>query len=637
LVKYRRCANVQCPIDCEVTAHGSWTKCTRSCGEGKQSQHRSITVNNAYGGRTCPKLTRFRACGTKKCPIDCAFTKFGTYSQCSKSCGTGKQWRGRSMLKPRKFGGKKCPHMNEERPFNTHACPVNCVVGRKNAWQKCSRTCGRGHQKRTLTMVTNSKFGGKACPQMFESRDCNTQNCPVDCIIGKWTKASKCTKSCGNGWRHHRRNILVNSRYGGKSCPNTDAKTACNTQPCPIDCKMSKWTFTRCSRTCGTGIKKARRSVVRARLFGGKHCGQPYMHKPCHNKKCARDCRMTTWSKWTECSKTCGLGSKIRLRTIHMLPAFGGKKCLGTTQYRKCSFGRCPVSCKVSKWGKYSKCTKSCGKGHMIRHRKVVKKGKNSVCPYTREQKLCGDITCPSDCRLSPFSGFTRCSARCGGGFQHKKRVVVRKAIYGGKPCKNLVAYRQCNTKACKIDCAYTKWSKSSFCSRTCGIGRKFRVRSITIQASFGGKPCGQLKRVTSCKTANCPTDCVVSSLTRTASAPRPAALASRCATALSSKLPTAARNARSSSRLTSATPSPASATALSATGVPGANAPGLAVARASESSAARLSVTPAPVATIARSFPALSRARAPPAQSTARSLPGASSPSAPRLVALAA
>jgi hypothetical protein len=47
----------------------------------------------------------------------------------------------------------------------------------------CSTSCGGGQQKQKLSVTTEPKHGGKTCPSLRRSMDCNKQACPT-CSAG---------------------------------------------------------------------------------------------------------------------------------------------------------------------------------------------------------------------------------------------------------------------------------------------------------------------------------------------------------------------------------------------------------------------------------------------------------------------
>jgi hypothetical protein len=55
---------------------------------------------------------------------------------------------------------------------------------------------------------------------------------PRDCIVSDWSKWSKCSKTCGGGIKKKSRTILYPPKYGGNPCPTLKAQMTCNTQEC---------------------------------------------------------------------------------------------------------------------------------------------------------------------------------------------------------------------------------------------------------------------------------------------------------------------------------------------------------------------------------------------------------------------
>jgi len=56
--------------------------------------------------------------------------------------------------------------------------PVDCVVS-WSEFSKCSASCGGGKQTRNRKIITKPENGGKACPELKESKACNTEACPT--------------------------------------------------------------------------------------------------------------------------------------------------------------------------------------------------------------------------------------------------------------------------------------------------------------------------------------------------------------------------------------------------------------------------------------------------------------------------
>lgn len=114
----------------------------------------------------------------EKMPQHCGVAAWGSWSSCSKECGTGDQSRSRKLTAPR-YGGNVCPTGSASRKCNTHPCRRKCshtsckYIFRTGEWRtvvmhsKCSEKHGEdyhcehhfGAQKVTLqeSMVAHHK------------------------------------------------------------------------------------------------------------------------------------------------------------------------------------------------------------------------------------------------------------------------------------------------------------------------------------------------------------------------------------------------------------------------------------------------------------------------------------------------
>jgi len=123
--------------------------------------------------------------------------------------------------------------------------------------------------------------------------------------------------------------------------------------------------------------------------------------------------------------------------------------------------------------------------------------------------KKCNLQPCPVDCKLEAWTGWSKCSAECGGGVQQRLREVRRAMAYGGKPCGQTSQTRACNNQACESDCELAEWSKWSWCSKDCDGGTRHRTKHITKSPEGAGQCPGQWspKRLQykSCNNMRCP------------------------------------------------------------------------------------------------------------------------------------
>jgi len=137
--------------------------------------------------------------------------------------------------------------------------------------------------------------------------------------------------------------------------------------------------------------------------------------------------------------------------------------------------------CEVSAWTP-TECSKKCGKGtqNLIRQ-VIVPDDKGASCPPLAMQQGCNMQECPIDCKMGEWSGWTSCSAKCGGGIKQRIRQVKRKAEHAGKLCGQESESVGCATAACDKECDLAAWSPWSSCSKACGGGFQERLRKVEV------------------------------------------------------------------------------------------------------------------------------------------------------------
>lgn len=134
--------------------------------------------------------------------------------------------------------------------------------------------------------------------------------------------------------------------------------------------------------------------------------------------------------------------------------------------------------CEVSAWTPQP-CSKPCGGGVQNLTRQVVAPAndKGATCVPLSMQRKCNSQHCPIDCDIGEWSGWTSCSARCGGGVKQRIRHVKRQAQHGGNLCGAETESVGCGMASCDKDCALAAWGSWSSCSKACGGGFNMRVR----------------------------------------------------------------------------------------------------------------------------------------------------------------
>jgi hypothetical protein len=236
-------------------------------------------LQEAQGAGTClEKLIDELECNENPCPQDCDVSNWGNWNGCNKTCGHGRETRSRQVTKEPKYGGKQCPGLEDTKSCNTHHCPQNCIFSEFGSFTQCTKSCGGGKTTARRTILTEQGYGGEGCPASPSgdadpktwTRNCEGQDCPLDCKTSNWDFYTKCTKSCAeviqdyievkgvqmssSAWHSRSRSVLGLAEFGGKGCPHLFEKTVCNsyaecmtqffstkTTPAPTPYTDAKW------------------------------------------------------------------------------------------------------------------------------------------------------------------------------------------------------------------------------------------------------------------------------------------------------------------------------------------------------------------------------------------------------------
>ena len=109
----------------------------------------------------------------------------------------------------------------------------------------------------------------------------------------------------------------------------------------PTDCKLSQWSaWAACSRTCKGGTTTRIRKIVYHESCGGSCPSHPLNEtRSCNIQQCCPvDCAYS-WSTWSACTG-CGISTKSRTPFIKVRNSCNGKACPGKETQ----------SCKTGKW-----------------------------------------------------------------------------------------------------------------------------------------------------------------------------------------------------------------------------------------------------------------------------------------------
>lgn len=341
--------------------------------------------------------------------------------------------------------------------------PVACV-GSFGAFGDCSVSCGGGTSSRTYTITAPAENGGSACPHangFVETTVCNTNPCPVDCV-GSFDAA--CSVSCGGGTRTGTYVITTAAANNGAPCPYAAGyvgSETCNTQPCPVACVVTSTTSHGACSCNGIRTVTVHNTVVTQPLHGGLACPAicpVATTESCVPVGCQVDC-VGAFGAFGTCSATCGGGTHSRTFVVTTPSAYGGAACAhanGAVDTQPCNTQACPVNC-VGAFGPYGACSLTCGGGTQMRTYAVSTPAANGGAACSRshgdqETAACNTTPCPVDCVWGAWSAFGVCSVPCGGGTQTRTRAIAIPAAHGGASCSGSdTEFQPCNTFLCAV------------------------------------------------------------------------------------------------------------------------------------------------------------------------------------------
>lgn len=140
------------------------------CGVCTRHRLRSIVQQRGECGMPCPVLIRVEDCGKAACPSDCILGPWGTFSQCTETCGGGTMTRHRVVQRHPKHGGISCTALSQTKPCQNSPCP--CGLGMYPAPFFCKK-CPEG--KYAAGAVLGFEFGKTLLDT--QSRGCDP--CPA--------------------------------------------------------------------------------------------------------------------------------------------------------------------------------------------------------------------------------------------------------------------------------------------------------------------------------------------------------------------------------------------------------------------------------------------------------------------------
>ncbi|KFW90569.1 ADAMTS-like 2, partial [Phalacrocorax carbo] len=312
MYRWKVSAYAPCSSTCTSGISTSYAMCVRYDG---------VEVDEAY----CDALTRpeptHEFCTGRDCQPRWETSR---WSECSRTCGEGYQYRTVrcwKMLAPgfdSSVYDDLCESAGLARPMERKACK-NKACGPQwelSEWSECLARCGmQGMMKREVRCSVEAALCDESRKPSSE-KVCTGPPCDRHWTASDW---GPCSGSCGEG-RMSRfitcRNLEGKVISDSQCDPTTKplAVHPCGDKNCPAHWVEQEWD--QCDASCGRGIKT--RVVLCAGLENGVYREYPEKRceasqKPEEQAACfKRPCSTWFTTSWSQCSKTCGAGVRLR-------------------------------------------------------------------------------------------------------------------------------------------------------------------------------------------------------------------------------------------------------------------------------------------------------------------------------------
>ena len=161
-------------VDCEWNSWSSWTTCSTTCDAGIQSRTRTKSRVESPSGICEGSANEQKSCKIKSCP--CVWGDWSSWSSCSTTCDAGIESRTRTKIRVESPGGICEGSANDQKSCKIQPCP--CVWGIWGSWSACSKTCGSGLQSRERSKSVVESPGGICTGSTSDHKVCKLKSCP---------------------------------------------------------------------------------------------------------------------------------------------------------------------------------------------------------------------------------------------------------------------------------------------------------------------------------------------------------------------------------------------------------------------------------------------------------------------------
>ncbi|XP_075903297.1 ADAMTS-like protein 2 [Nelusetta ayraudi] len=312
MYRWKLSSQEPCSMTCSIGVSKSFVTCVRYDG---------VEVHDMYcDAQTRPEPVHDFCIGRECQPR----WEASSWSECSRTCGEGFQFRQVrcwKMLSPgldSSVYSDLCTMADLERPVERRPCksPACGPQWEVAEWTTCPAKCSR------RALVTRDvRCSDETQPCDPTTKPPNVKNCTGPPCERQWTVSEwgPCSGPCGLGKMV--RHVYCKAPEGRvvpeNQCSPENKPLAlhpCGERDCAPHWLSQEWE--RCNTTCGRGVK--RRTVLCVGITGGKFqtfdevaCGAS--EKPEDENTCfERPCFKWYTTPWSECTKTCGVGVRMR-------------------------------------------------------------------------------------------------------------------------------------------------------------------------------------------------------------------------------------------------------------------------------------------------------------------------------------
>ncbi|XP_035717561.1 spondin-1-like isoform X3 [Vespa mandarinia] len=488
---------------CRVTSWSDWSECGVTCGKGNKLRQRRYHNETAAIINKCNiSLTDRTTCygehlqcgnsGQNSGILDtemCVLTNWSEWSSCSATCGQAVKSRSRNFK--HKQYRKQCRNIsNGPELEQTTECDT----------EPCSGEDGDEVRNRLIEENDENTKKDEEINLSYEGDDSEveviekwSQKCPSDRYT-EWSMWSPCSSSCGPGVKLRSR--LDKKRWSHAEEQDDLSMGECRQEEisCVAEIESCDFSNEEAAKICSEPKMegKCRGNVLR--VYFNKHDRQCHHFKytgcegnrnnfptkedcytVCGNYQRELKANLSALMKNFKVSLSSVLSYHIPIQEQHRRKTkraqFGDTSEL--LQFKGLQAGsqvtelseviKQQIDCNVSEWGTWSPCVGCRGLTISTRTiitpakyggkscpRKLLRKRKCRKIPPCSKQDNRTGTEISVDCKMTPWSAWTRCRGTCRNASQQRIRSVkVQPRGPNGRHCSTLVEFRNCTTLEC--------------------------------------------------------------------------------------------------------------------------------------------------------------------------------------------